>query len=45
LLKTHSEEHTWDGLFLNESYVYIHNRGCRAQIGNVWLNEGTIIDL
>jgi polyhydroxyalkanoate synthesis regulator phasin len=44
LLKTHSEEHTWDPLMLNGSYVYIHNRGQRAQVGNVWLNEGTIID-
>lgn len=45
LLKTHSEEHTWDQLLLDGSYVYIHNRGRRAQVGNVWLNEGTILDL
>lgn len=44
LLKTHSEEHTWDQLMMNGTYVYIHNRGCRAQVGNVWLNENTIIE-
>ena len=45
MIETHSEEHSWDGLLLNGSYVYVHNRGRRAQIGNVWLNEGTILDL
>jgi hypothetical protein len=44
LLKSHSEEHTWDQLILNGTYVYIHNRGRRAQVGNVWLNEVTIIE-
>ena len=45
MIKSHSEEHSWDGLLLNGGYVYVHNRGRRAQIGNVWLNEGTIMDL
>jgi hypothetical protein len=44
LLKSHSEEHTWEQLLLNGSYVYIHIRGHRAQVGNVWLNENTIIE-
>lgn len=44
-IKTHSEEHSWDSLLFNGSYVYVHNRGYRAQIGNVWLPEGTIMDM
>jgi hypothetical protein len=44
MIETYSEEHSWESLMFNGSYVYIHNRGHRAQIGNVWLNEGTILD-
>lgn len=43
-LKTASEEHTDDCLLLNGSYVYFHNVGERAQIGNMWLSEETIFD-
>jgi hypothetical protein len=44
LIKTSSEEHSNESLILNGSYVYFHNVGQRAQIGNMWLSEETIFE-
>ncbi len=44
-LETITEEHEDDSFKLNGTYVYFHILGRRAQIGNLWLNEGTIMDM